>query len=659
MRLNHSTAPKGKSERRGKLSTLAKKVSSCALAAVLATAMCVPAAAFAIDGKPTAGNPYGMNASNEIGTNTVPKTANGDTLFDLETLHDSRIVAACGGSGTAIQDYMDVLGADGIGTSGYNWGTKINVAPNAFAWNDLLYTDESSVTCTQISMGGDASDSSLGIGFVKSGPNGVCTYATVSKFRPQILANNESSTYEKIVDAIQAADGNKNYNPQYVTLDTTGLCTLVDSMWNGAAAMKKVEGYGTTVNGRYGDPEAIAQDFENFIKATQWYILSKHEQDNTMKTVAYVTGYADGAITVAAPDPTEQTTSAGRQYEGFEQISHNVAFAYDAKGVLQRGDDGAAALASGFEETTTTSPGPGGQQQTTKTIGTSNIANLTKCDAIFTSLSGDNLTNFTNAVKAAGYQGEVVSPSLAVGNQGFGFARNLMEYAGYLYPDDFKLSYGLYYFWNKFGHVSADYVDAIMVDQDSNKLLPTGDADTDLDTAGYSEDYMKKIFAAGQNYYKANSENANSYCSNYRLRAQGTATKEADQANNKYVFDLLDYGKSAEPTVTPTAVPTLANNTMSVNAKAVTVKYSKLKKGKVTVSISKAITVKNAKGTVTYKKTKGSNKITVNAKTGKITIKKGAIKKGKKATIKVKVTAAGDKSYKSLSKTVSVKITAK
>ena len=131
MRLNHSTAPKGKSERRGKLSTLAKKVSSCALAAVLATAMCVPAAAFAIDGKPTAGNPYGMNASNEIGTNTVPKTANGDTLFDLETLHDSRIVAACGGSGTAIQDYMDVLGADGIGTSGYNWGTKINVAPNA------------------------------------------------------------------------------------------------------------------------------------------------------------------------------------------------------------------------------------------------------------------------------------------------------------------------------------------------------------------------------------------------------------------------------------------------------------------------------------------------------------------------------------------------
>ena len=92
-------------------------------------------------------------------------------------------------------------------------------------------------------------------------------------------------------------------------------------------------------------------------------------------------------------------------------------------------------------------------------------------------------------------------------------------------------------------------------------------------------------------------------------------------------------------------------NTMTAKAVPKTVKYSKVRRAKQTV---KAITVKNAKGTVSYKKVSGSTKLTVNAKTGKITVKKGTKKGTYRAS--VKVTAAGNGDYKSLTKIVKVTI---
>ena len=149
--LTKHTRPK----RRQKVAT---KIGTFTLAAITALAMCIPATAFAYNGQPTANNFYGMNTSKQIGENTAPSAANGDKPFNLEELHNTDVVAGSGGAGTAIQDYMDVLGAHGIGTSGWNWGTKINIAPNAFAWNDILYTSEDDVTCSQVSQGGDPTD---------------------------------------------------------------------------------------------------------------------------------------------------------------------------------------------------------------------------------------------------------------------------------------------------------------------------------------------------------------------------------------------------------------------------------------------------------------------------------------------------------------------
>lgn len=96
-----------------------------------------------------------------------------------------------------------------------------------------------------------------------------------------------------------------------------------------------------------------------------------------------------------------------------------------------------------------------------------------------------------------------------------------------------------------------------------------------------------------------------------------------------------------------------AKQPMTAKGKTVKVKYKKLKKKKQTV---KALNVKKAQGIVVYSKVKkgSSVKLTINKKTGKITVKKGT----KKGTykIKIKVTAKGNAKYLAGSKIITVKI---
>ncbi|MBQ7504931.1 MAG: Ig-like domain-containing protein [Ruminococcus sp.] len=92
-------------------------------------------------------------------------------------------------------------------------------------------------------------------------------------------------------------------------------------------------------------------------------------------------------------------------------------------------------------------------------------------------------------------------------------------------------------------------------------------------------------------------------------------------------------------------------NTMTVKAKACSAKAKK----NTTIKKAKAFTIKNAKGKVTFKKASGDKKITINKKTGNITVKKG-LKKGKTYKLSVKVTAAGNTAYKPVTKSVTVKI---
>ena len=137
-----------------------------------------------------------------------------------------------------------------------------------------------------------------------------------------------------------------------------------------------------------------------------------------------------------------------------------------------------------------------------------------------------------------------------------------------------------------------------------------------------------------------------------------------------YYKNNLD--KTVHFTVKGNAEPqkvTKATNTLKAAGKTVSLSVKKLKKKSCVIKRSKAISIKNAKGPVTYqkvqvskknkknkyiKKAKYAKKIIVNKKTGKITVKKG-LKKGT-YKLKVKVTAAGNSKYKPATKTVTVKL---
>ena len=103
-------------------------------------------------------------------------------------------------------------------------------------------------------------------------------------------------------------------------------------------------------------------------------------------------------------------------------------------------------------------------------------------------------------------------------------------------------------------------------------------------------------------------------------------------------------------------------NPFTAKGKSVTVRRNKAQ----TVKRAKAIKISKNKGKVTYKKVKVGNtkinkkygkKITVNKKTGNITVKKG-LKKGT-YKVRIKAVAAGDKTYDSSVKSVTVTLKVK
>ncbi len=120
-----------------------------------------------------------------------------------------------------------------------------------------------------------------------------------------------------------------------------------------------------------------------------------------------------------------------------------------------------------------------------------------------------------------------------------------------------------------------------------------------------------------------------------------------------------DAGATQETTVEAETIAKTAKyaNTLTVKGKTATFKAKSLKKKAQTIDVKKALAVSKAQGKVTYAKKSGNKKITVNKKTGKITVKKGL----KKGTYKVyvKVTAAGNAYYKASAKTVKVTIKVK
>ena len=149
--------------------------------------------------------------------------------------------------------------------------------------------------------------------------------------------------------------------------------------------------------------------------------------------------------------------------------------------------------------------------------------------------------------------------------------------------------------------------------------------------------------------------------STYTLSGTYTATKAGSYKATAKLKDTTNYTWADGTTEAKTIAWTInkAANPLTIKAKTATVKYSNLQKKAQVLSVSKVITfTKKGQGTLTYTKSSGNKNITINKKTGKVTIKKG-LKKGT-YKVKVKVKAAGNTNYKaSAVKTVTFSIKVK
>ena len=118
-----------------------------------------------------------------------------------------------------------------------------------------------------------------------------------------------------------------------------------------------------------------------------------------------------------------------------------------------------------------------------------------------------------------------------------------------------------------------------------------------------------------------------------------------DSSGNEIAYYFGDFNFSVQP------------NPLSVSGKTAKVKYSKLKKKKQTLAASKVINgTGTGRGPMTYTKVSGHKNISINKKTGKVTIKKKGLKKGTYNVV-VTVFAAGNGGYDaSTEQTVTFKI---
>ena len=124
-------------------------------------------------------------------------------------------------------------------------------------------------------------------------------------------------------------------------------------------------------------------------------------------------------------------------------------------------------------------------------------------------------------------------------------------------------------------------------------------------------------------------------------------------------FSIVSPVGSEDPTGSTPSDPSVKKkaNPLKVTVKKPTVKASKVKRKTQTIKASKSFAIKNAQGTVTFKKKSGDKKLSINSKTGTITVKKGTNKGIHK--MKVTVTAAGNDNYEAGTKTVNVKVKVK
>ena len=366
------------------------------------------------------------------------------------------------------------------------WGTGINSSPDPYYWNYFYnyYAEENgleksadALVNTNAAASPVAADGTL-----------VEEYGNVSvslSSRPAILlgcasSNGGSDTngYDEQLATIHSftadspyyQEGDETYSPQLVSYQTTTIRQMIESMYRLANAVDAVKAE-TGKTTRYGDPQVIASDYENFIYGMIAYV---HEElaakGMEPKTFAFVTKInEDGTYEIGGAN-YNSATSLGRAYE--YGISVATPLATETKNVT--------------------------------------LDELLEADAIIT-LNNSNISQ-SELLESFGdkvYEGITISNSPSAL---YGVTMNSVENAngyafviGSLYSDviDINPVELCAYFYNHFLHISdLEAVQQVVSTNFADTILPAG-VTTTLPT-DFSAEKIEALLVKGMQYYSAN-----------------------------------------------------------------------------------------------------------------------------------------------------------
>ena len=291
-----------------------------------------------------------------------------------------------------------------------------------------------------------------------------------------------------------------------LTVGSATIGSTYAQMYRILDAIEGVMAENPSLTTRYGDPAAIAAQYESYGRGLQHYVLSKIADGTlTKKKVAVVSDVntTENTVTLYKSSPSNTidgtASSFGNAYktmEAVENVTENIAGTYstDPDTLVQAG------WSKGYANT--------------KVV--EDVSELKQADVIILTSSSYE-ASLKQVFEAAGIADADIPPMFvnfaASANRGVpGFPalgtdglERMAALLGFVYPEAINPVYAMAYYYTQFYHVKSDVdtLSNVLNYNIENMTLPAG---VTGDLAGYSDDIIQNAINAGLQYYANNKE---------------------------------------------------------------------------------------------------------------------------------------------------------
>lgn len=402
-------------------------------------------------------------------------------------------------------------------------GTEYNVNPNAYMWNTVYDTDGKKVIPNSKRSAYSSTNMNRALGFYGSADSDDAIW----DMKPDVImgvattSNTTFTDYTAEVAEMAAADSAKfgNYHPVAVNANVSSsqvelFYTLAD------AANKAKEASGKDL--RYGDPVALAKNYEGVYKGSQGYVLARLDKEGADKK---------SVVFVSANDGTNVTLDTGFE-SNFQTTLENVA--------VNWADTKAA-----------------GEEKYTIPIAELEAAvNGNQIDLVILNTGDYNRDGFVETKGLENLYGKMYwvadadCGTVGCDNRGPSLVVNYGRILGCLYPEYIDQSDWVAYTYDTIFHVKSDRLnDAI------NRAMD-GVRNWDV-TSGSGNDYLQWTENTCADYNQAEVKELIDYGLAY-VKAQGDDASESLQITDRLVGEVGTYAEMTDPAEKPAPAETVA-----------------------------------------------------------------------------------------------------